>query len=251
MVNLYSLVIVSEYFTTALWSGFFDLGELKPWPSQEGCFYRSCTYKCLHFYQSLLYLCFDFFPLPWMVVGGTGERCWKRWRRRRVHQGGRWRHGEEAGCWGGDVLQVSLWFFSSSNCAKLSCHELEFRSVPFNNLLNLFICRRKEQEQLAALKQHHQEEIDHHKKEIERLQREIDRHKGKIRKLKHDDWGKETFPRRPWDSSVQPHGFLWFLRASCKQGWMWMCLDVFCKCLKWLKMIIKFVSMTHSNARVV
>lgn len=47
--------------------------------------------------------------------------------------------------------------------------------------------RRKEQEQLAALKQHHQEEIDHHKKEIERLQREIDRHKGKIRKLKHDD----------------------------------------------------------------
>lgn len=47
--------------------------------------------------------------------------------------------------------------------------------------------RRKEQEQLAALKQHHQEEIDHHKMEIERLQREIDRHKGKIRKLKHDD----------------------------------------------------------------
>lgn len=46
--------------------------------------------------------------------------------------------------------------------------------------------RRKEQEQLAALKQHHQDEIDH-KKEIERLQREIDRHKGKIRKLKHDD----------------------------------------------------------------
>lgn len=57
----------------------------------------------------------------------------------------------------------------------------------------LFIClhiRRKEQEQLAALKQHHLDEIDHHKKEIERLQREIDRHKGKIRKLKYDDWAK-------------------------------------------------------------
>ncbi|XP_015240641.1 PREDICTED: ATPase inhibitor B, mitochondrial-like [Cyprinodon variegatus] len=47
--------------------------------------------------------------------------------------------------------------------------------------------KRKEQEQLNALRQHHLEEIDHHKKEIERLQREIDRHKGKIRKLKHDD----------------------------------------------------------------
>uniref|UniRef100_A0A672NSN0 ATPase inhibitor, mitochondrial n=1 Tax=Sinocyclocheilus grahami TaxID=75366 RepID=A0A672NSN0_SINGR len=47
--------------------------------------------------------------------------------------------------------------------------------------------RQKEKEQLMALKKHHGEEIDHHKKEIERLQREIDRHKGKIRKLKHDD----------------------------------------------------------------
>ncbi len=47
--------------------------------------------------------------------------------------------------------------------------------------------RRKEQEQLAALRGHHQEEIDHHKKEIERLQQEISRHEGKIRKLKHDD----------------------------------------------------------------
>ena len=47
--------------------------------------------------------------------------------------------------------------------------------------------RRKEQEQMAALKQHHQDEIEHHKKEIERMQREIDRHKGKIRMLKHDD----------------------------------------------------------------
>lgn len=29
--------------------------------------------------------------------------------------------------------------------------------------------RQKEKEQLAALKKHHEEEIDHHKKEIERL----------------------------------------------------------------------------------
>uniref|UniRef100_A0A8C5N839 ATPase inhibitor, mitochondrial n=1 Tax=Gouania willdenowi TaxID=441366 RepID=A0A8C5N839_GOUWI len=43
--------------------------------------------------------------------------------------------------------------------------------------------RHKEHELLAALRVHHQEEIDHHQKEIERLQREIDRHKGKIRKL--------------------------------------------------------------------
>lgn len=54
-------------------------------------------------------------------------------------------------------------------------------------LLHVFLHRRKEQEQLAALRKHHQEEIDHHKKEIERLQQEIGRHEGKIRKLKHDD----------------------------------------------------------------
>ncbi|KAI7804467.1 ATPase inhibitor [Triplophysa rosa] len=47
--------------------------------------------------------------------------------------------------------------------------------------------RRKEQEQLAALRKHHQDEIEHHKKEIERLQHEISRHQGKIKKLKHDD----------------------------------------------------------------
>uniref|UniRef100_A0A8C1RCC6 Uncharacterized protein n=1 Tax=Cyprinus carpio TaxID=7962 RepID=A0A8C1RCC6_CYPCA len=47
--------------------------------------------------------------------------------------------------------------------------------------------RRKEQEQLAALRRHHKEEIDHHQKEIERLQQEISRHEGKIRKLKQDD----------------------------------------------------------------
>lgn len=41
---------------------------------------------------------------------------------------------------------------------------------------------------MEALRKHHAEEIEHHKKEIERLQKEIDRHRGKIRKLKHDDW---------------------------------------------------------------
>uniref|UniRef100_A0A4W5P461 ATPase inhibitor, mitochondrial n=1 Tax=Hucho hucho TaxID=62062 RepID=A0A4W5P461_9TELE len=44
-----------------------------------------------------------------------------------------------------------------------------------------------EKEQLYALRKHHEEEIDHSKKEIERLQREIDCHKGNIKKLKHDD----------------------------------------------------------------
>lgn len=45
---------------------------------------------------------------------------------------------------------------------------------------------------MEMLKKHHEEEIQHHRKEIERLQKEIDRHKGKIRKLKHDDWRLEA-----------------------------------------------------------
>uniref|UniRef100_A0A8K9V9A5 Uncharacterized protein n=1 Tax=Oncorhynchus mykiss TaxID=8022 RepID=A0A8K9V9A5_ONCMY len=45
----------------------------------------------------------------------------------------------------------------------------------------------KRKEQLYALWKHHEEEIDHSKKEIERLQREIACHKGNIKKLKHDD----------------------------------------------------------------
>lgn len=66
-------------------------------------------------------------------------------------------------------------------------------------------CRQKEKEQMEALRRHHTEEIEHHKKEIERLQKEIDRHKGKIRKLKHDDWNWEAcyhFPFRPSDCQV-------------------------------------------------
>lgn len=58
-------------------------------------------------------------------------------------------------------------------------------SIPF---VLVFFCRQKEREQLEMLRSHHEEEIEHHRKEIERLQKEIDRHKGKIRKLKHDDW---------------------------------------------------------------
>lgn len=65
--------------------------------------------------------------------------------------------------------------------------------VLLHNILNSFlflvsVCRQKEKEQMEMLKKHHEEEIDHHRKEIERLQKEIDRHRGKIRKLKHDDW---------------------------------------------------------------
>ncbi|XP_074074048.1 ATPase inhibitor, mitochondrial isoform X1 [Macrotis lagotis] len=47
--------------------------------------------------------------------------------------------------------------------------------------------REKSKEQLAALKEHHQEEITHHEKEIQRLQKEIERHKKKIKNLKHHD----------------------------------------------------------------
>lgn len=48
--------------------------------------------------------------------------------------------------------------------------------------------RARSKEQLAALKKHHEDEIDIHEKEIERLQKEIERHKKKIHMLKkHDD----------------------------------------------------------------
>lgn len=64
--------------------------------------------------------------------------------------------------------------------------------LTYISCLCVFACRQKEKEQMEALRKHHAEEIEHHKKEIERLQKEIDRHKGKIRKLKHDDWSWET-----------------------------------------------------------
>ncbi|XP_052039370.1 ATPase inhibitor, mitochondrial-like [Apodemus sylvaticus] len=44
--------------------------------------------------------------------------------------------------------------------------------------------REKTREQLAALRKHHEDEIDHHSKEIERLQKQIERHKMKIKNLK-------------------------------------------------------------------
>ncbi|KAK3563664.1 hypothetical protein QTP86_033502 [Hemibagrus guttatus] len=47
--------------------------------------------------------------------------------------------------------------------------------------------KKKEREQIATLRQHHQEEISHHQKEIERLQEEISRHEGKICQLKKHD----------------------------------------------------------------
>ena len=84
--------------------------------------------------------------------------------------------------------------------------------------------RRREREQLAALKQHHQEEIDHHKKEIERLQCDIDRHKGKIRKLKHDDWLPSRW-QKPFEITV-------FAACAVSPGLTWMCGWMFCKCLK-------------------
>lgn len=167
--NLYVWVKWNHDLHNAGWGSYGQLGRLHT----KGFHYLDDYIIHLSFNSSLLTL-----------AGGAGERCWKRWRRRRVHQRGRWSHGEEAGRWGGDVLQVSQCFsYSKQMCTVMSW--------PRPVYLHL---RRKEQEQLAALKQHHQEEIDHHKKEIERLQREIDRHKGKIRKLKHDDWGKQTFP---------------------------------------------------------
>ena len=42
-------------------------------------------------------------------------------------------------------------------------------------------------EQLAALKKHHENEISHHAKEIERLQKETEWHKQSIKKLKQSE----------------------------------------------------------------
>lgn len=46
--------------------------------------------------------------------------------------------------------------------------------------------REKTKQQLAALRKHHEDEIDHHLKEIERLQKQIKLHK-KIKHLKSSD----------------------------------------------------------------
>lgn len=51
----------------------------------------------------------------------------------------------------------------------------------------LCLSREKTREQLAALKKHHEDEIDHHSKEIERLQKQIERHKKKIKYLKNSE----------------------------------------------------------------
>ncbi|EPQ05254.1 ATPase inhibitor, mitochondrial [Myotis brandtii] len=47
--------------------------------------------------------------------------------------------------------------------------------------------REQTEEQLAALTKQHEEEIIHHKKEIERLQKEIEWHKQNVKKLKDHD----------------------------------------------------------------
>ncbi|KAL6064121.1 hypothetical protein STEG23_001734 [Scotinomys teguina] len=46
--------------------------------------------------------------------------------------------------------------------------------------------QKKTREQLAALKKHHEDDIDHHQQEIERLQKQTERHKKEMKKLKHD-----------------------------------------------------------------
>uniref|UniRef100_UPI00398F57B3 ATPase inhibitor B, mitochondrial n=1 Tax=Pristiophorus japonicus TaxID=55135 RepID=UPI00398F57B3 len=47
--------------------------------------------------------------------------------------------------------------------------------------------REKERDQIAKLKQHHQEEIHHHEEEIQRLQDAVRRHKSQIKKLRKQD----------------------------------------------------------------
>ncbi|XP_075802092.1 ATPase inhibitor, mitochondrial [Microtus pennsylvanicus] len=47
--------------------------------------------------------------------------------------------------------------------------------------------REKTREQLAALKKHHEDEIEHHEQEIERLQKQIERHRKKMKSLKHNN----------------------------------------------------------------
>ncbi|XP_048206596.1 ATPase inhibitor, mitochondrial [Perognathus longimembris pacificus] len=47
--------------------------------------------------------------------------------------------------------------------------------------------REKTKEQLNALRKHHENEIEEHKQEIDRLQKQIERHKKMIKKLQKDD----------------------------------------------------------------
>ncbi len=102
------------------------------------------------------------------------------------------------------------------------------------------LIRRKEQEQLAALKQHHQEEIDHHKKEIERLQREIDRHKGKIRKLKHDDWNLSKKKKFQFSHRSRQIPLLSLMHALCHWASHECVGDCSVYAWKLLKLVIKW-----------
>lgn len=129
-------------------------------------------------------LCFvcDLLIPAWRVGQGSRERWW--WRR--LCEGGRGCVWKATGSRGGAVLQVR-------SIQQLKVSQPVSSPTPRNILTWVSLhcvssCRQKEKEQMEALRKHHSEEIEHHKKEIERLQKEIDRHKGKIRKLKHDDW---------------------------------------------------------------
>lgn len=122
-------------------------------------------------------LSFCFFLLAWWV----GQGSWERWWWRRLCERGRRCIWKERSSGRGAILQVNIpwdfYFFPTT-----------LSPINFFCLFVFSACRQKEKEQMEALRKHHTEEIEHHKKEIERLQKEIDRHKGKIRKLKHDDW---------------------------------------------------------------
>lgn len=138
-----------------------------------------CNSKCLYNFFSKINLlhCSPFVFAP----------SWASWVKVQVKVvGAEVRSERQVEPWGRGRLPWRRCISSMShNSAKINAL-LHITDVP----LFFLHLRRKEQEQLAALKQHHIDEIDHHKKEIERLQREIDRHKGKIRKLKYDDWVK-------------------------------------------------------------
>lgn len=132
---------------------------------------------------------------PLIPAWWVGQRSRERWRCRRLCEGGR-RFIWKARCSrGGALLQVR--HIPSPRCMSASsvCPQYVLPRFPFPP------CRQKEKEQMEMLRKHHAEEIEHHKKEIERLQREIDRHKGKIRKLKHDDWSWEAcYHFSSWES---------------------------------------------------
>nr|AAB69647.1 ATPase inhibitor [Mus musculus] len=93
------------------------------------------------------------------------------------------------GVWGMKVLQTRGFVSDSSDSMDTGAGSIREAGGAFGKREKAEedrYFREKTKEQLAALRKHHEDEIDHHSKEIERLQKQIDRHKKKIQQLKNN-----------------------------------------------------------------